>query len=62
MQIMYIIGIFFLVLAVVFGSAARRQYLAAQSHWTPAAKAQKRTAVSFALVGVGLILWKLFMK
>jgi hypothetical protein len=52
MNITLIVGLFFLVLAVVFA-------LLALSQGTPAAKARRRIAVIFAIVGFGLVVSRL---
>jgi hypothetical protein len=49
--------VFFFVLSMVFGIAARNDYVRSQRQWTLAAKARRRTAMSFGFVGLGLILW-----
>ncbi len=59
MHITLAVGIFFLVLAVAFAVAARGDYLAAQRQWFPAGKTRRRVAVIFALVGLGLVLYRL---
>ena len=62
MSITLIIGVFFLVLAAIFAFAARGDYLAASSQWTPAGKTRRRISIIFAIVGVSLILWQLTWK
>jgi hypothetical protein len=62
MDVTVIVGVFFLVLAAVFGFATRRDYLAAQRHWSPACRAHFRVAIIFTLVGAGLVVWKLIFK
>jgi hypothetical protein len=59
MYITLAVGIFFLVLALAFGLAARSDYLTAQRQWRPAGKTRRRVAVIFALVGLGLVLSRL---
>jgi len=60
MQITLIVGVFFLVLAAVFAIAGWRDYLSAQRQWTTVSRVRFRTAISFTIVGTGLVLWKLF--
>ena len=60
MPITVIVGVFFLVLAAVYAIAGWREYLSAQRQWTPLIRVRFRTAISFTIVGAGLILWKLF--
>ena len=62
MQLQVIIGIFFMVLAVIFGVSALRQYVKAQGSWTPAGKTHRKMAITFVLVGVGLVIWRLIFK
>jgi len=50
------IGLFFLLLAVLYAILARKNYIAAQKQPTPAVKARGRIAVIFALVGLGLVM------
>jgi hypothetical protein len=52
-----LVGIFFLVLAIIFGIAAGVNYSAAQRQWTPRAKTRRRVAIVFALVGLGLLIF-----
>src|SRR5258708_5970645 len=54
MSIGIIIGLFFVVLAVIFGVAALGDYRKAQRQWTPAGKTRRRIAINFAIVGRGL--------
>jgi hypothetical protein len=54
-----VIGVFFLVLAVIFAVAARSEYSKAAGQTTPAVKARRRVAIIFAAVGWGLIIWHL---
>jgi hypothetical protein len=58
MKITLIVGVFFLVLAVIFGVAAWRGYFASQRQWTPAGKTYWRISMIFAIVGLGWILWR----
>jgi len=53
------VGVFFVVLAVVFAVAARGDYRAAKRQWTPGGKTRRRIALLFAVVGLGLIFWQL---
>jgi|CZKM01.1.fsa_nt_gi hypothetical protein len=62
MRITLFVGLFFFVLAVIFGTAARRDYVKAQCQWSPAAKTRRRIAIIFAIVGLGLVLWQLTWK
>ena len=62
MRITLAVGVFFLVLAAIFGFAARSDYLASQRQWTPAGKTRRRISIVFAIVGVSLILWQLTWK
>lgn len=55
MRIMLIMGLFFLVLGIIFGFAAGSDYRAAQGKWTPAGIARRRIAVIFATIGLILI-------
>ncbi len=55
MRIMLIIGLFFLVLGIIFGFAAASDYRESQKRWTPAGIARRRIAVIFATVGLVLI-------
>jgi len=57
LSVMMVIGTFFVVLACIFVFAARRDYIAAQSQWSPAARTRRRIAVIFGIVGFGLLLW-----
>ena len=50
-------GLFFLVLGIIFGIAAASDYRA-QKRWTPAGIARRRIAVIFAIVGLSLIIWQ----
>lgn len=59
MKIPAIIGVFFLVLAAVFGLATLRSFLVTQGQGLPANKSWTRIAIIFALVGAGLVLWQL---
>ena len=59
MSIGIIVGLFFVVLAVIFGVAALGDYRKAQRQWTPAGKARRRIAIIFAIVGLGLVLLNL---
>jgi len=58
-NIAIVVGVFFVVLAVVFAVAARGDYRAAQRQWTPAGKTRRRIALIFGVVGLGLIFWQL---
>src|SRR5712692_12130291 len=49
-----IVGLFFVVLAIIFGVAALGDYRKAQRQWTPAGKTRCRIAIIFAIVGLGL--------
>lgn len=55
MKIPAIIGVFFLVLAAVFGFAALKSYLVTKGQGLPANKSWSRIAIIFALVGAGLV-------
>lgn len=57
-----LIGVFFLVLAAIYGGAARRDYVVAQHQRTPAGRARFRIAISFAVAGGGLVLWSLISQ
>lgn len=59
MNIRILVGIFFMVLAAIFGFAASRGFLAAQRQWNSASKTYRRVAIIFALIGAGLILLQL---
>jgi uncharacterized membrane protein len=54
-----VIGVFFLVLAVIFAVAARADYSKAAGQLTPAVKTRRRVAIIFAVVGWALIIWHL---
>lgn len=62
MNVQIVIGCFFVVLGGIYGFAARRDYLAAERKSTPAVKTRWRVALIFALVGLGLIGWRLAMR
>ena len=53
---MALIGVFFLVLAVIFAFGAWTDYKRAERQWSPAAKTRRRIAMIFGIVGVGLLL------
>lgn len=59
MNVRLVLGIFFAFLGVVFGTAAAVDYMRAQRHWSPAAKARRNIAISFLVVGLALILFAL---
>jgi len=54
-----IVGCFFIVLAVIFSFAAASDFRKAGRQWGPAAKAHRKIAIIFAIVGAGLIAWRL---
>jgi putative copper export protein len=56
MQIMSLVGIFFLGLALVFGIAARKDYLAAGRQLTAAGRTYRRIGAAFVAVGMGLLI------
>ncbi|HEY5909321.1 MAG TPA: hypothetical protein VJA21_01820 [Verrucomicrobiae bacterium] len=57
MRITSLIGLFFLVLAAVFGLAARADYRRSHSRWSPAGITHRRIAVIFGIVGLSLLVW-----
>ena len=62
MNIALAIGGFFLVLAVLFALAARRDDVGSGREATAAGKTRRRVAWVFAVVGLGLILWALIAQ
>ncbi len=60
MNIGLAIGAFFVVLGIIFGFAARSDYLTASHQWSPAAITRRRIAIIFGLVGIGLLIWHLY--
>ena len=56
------VGIFFIVLAIVFAFAAGGEYVRAQRQWTPAGKTRRRVAFIFALVGSSLCAWQILIR
>jgi hypothetical protein len=57
MPIQSAIGVFFVVLALVFAVAAGKDYASAGRQWTPAGRTRRRVSVIFAGIGLGLIFW-----
>jgi len=57
MKIPLLVGIFFLVLAAVFGASAARAASAAEPGRAISSLAHRRMAVIFAIVGIGLIVF-----
>lgn len=62
MQLQIIIGIFFIVLGVIFGVSACFQYVKARTIWTPGGKTHRNIAITFVFVGVGLVVWRVIFK
>ena len=52
-----VIGVFFVVLGVIFAVASRSEYSKAAGQSTPAAKTRLRVAIIFGVVGLTLIVW-----
>lgn len=62
MNVQVAVGIFFLVLALVFAIAVKRDNRPTQNPLPPAVKTRRRIAMIFALVGLGLLLWHFFNR
>jgi hypothetical protein len=55
---MMAMGLFFLVLAMIFGLAARAGHSRGEQKMeAPATVARRRIAILFAIVGTGLLIW-----
>ncbi len=59
MNITLAVGVFFIVLATVFAVAAARDPRTAGENQVPANRARRRVAMVFAIVGLGLVLYRL---
>lgn len=54
---MLTIGAFFIVLGVIFSFAALSDYRKAGRQWSIMARARRKIAVIFTIVGIALIVW-----
>jgi hypothetical protein len=57
-----VVGVFFLLLAAIYGFVALSDYLAALRQWTIKAQIRRRMAIIFAAVGLSLIVWQRFLS
>ena len=59
MRITLTIGIFFIVLGLIFTFAAVSDYRKAGRQWSIMARARRKTAIIFAIVGIAIIVWRI---
>jgi uncharacterized membrane protein HdeD (DUF308 family) len=59
MRITLTIGAFFIVLGIIFGVAAFSHYRKAGRQWSIMARARRKIAIIFIIVGVVLIVWRI---